>query len=115
VLVASAALVSDAPAPSRVALAVTPAADPSPPRQALAAPPPARASLWIQVGAFRETETASRLVESLRAYSVMMTTGGGRATPLTRVLVGPFPDRTAAALVVKELAARGHRAFIALE
>jgi len=114
VLVASAPLVSDAPPPSRVALAVKPEIDPSPSQHALA-PAAAPASLWIQVGAFRETETASRLVERLRAYSVMVTAGGGRGAPLARVLVGPFPDRAAAALVVKELAARGYRAFIAVE
>jgi len=104
-VVASAPIVSDAPPRSRVAVTIAPEVDRS----------PASTSLWIQVGAFRETETASRLVESLRGYSVMVTTGGGRPAPLARVLVGPFPDRAAAALVVNELAARGHRAFIAVE
>ncbi len=106
VLVASAPFVSDAPPASRVARAI----DLSPSRRA-----PAPTSLWLQVGAFRQTETASRLVESLRGYGVMVTTGGGRGAALARVLVGPFADRAAAALVVKELAARGHRAFIAVE
>ena len=41
-------------------------------------------------------------------------TDDGRLTA-ARVLIGPFPDRAAAALVLKDLAARGHRAFIAVE
>jgi hypothetical protein len=31
------------------------------------------------------------------------------------VLVGPFSDRTAAASTLRELSARGYRAFIAVE
>jgi cell division septation protein DedD len=73
------------------------------------------AAWWIQVGAFRDTEAASRLVERLRAHSVIVATGGDRAAPLARVRVGPFADRAAAASALKELAARGYRAFIAVE
>lgn len=109
VLVASAALVFDAPP------------TPAPPRAPEDAAPratsmsPARKWFWIQVGAFRDTDAASRLVERLHDRGVMVATGGGSLAPLARVLVGPFANRAAAASVLKELAARGYRAFIALE
>jgi phospholipid transport system substrate-binding protein len=76
---------------------------------------PGRRSFWIQVGAFRGTEAASRMVERLHTYAVMVATDVGRANPLARVLVGPFPSRAAAAAVLKELATGGDPAFIAFE
>ena len=85
------------------------------------APPPAlavspeRRSFWIQVGAFRGTGAASRMVERLHTHRVMVATDVGRANPLARVLVGPFPSRAAAAAVLKELATGGDPAFIAFE
>jgi phospholipid transport system substrate-binding protein len=72
-------------------------------------------SFWVQVGAFRDTEAASRLVERLGSYSVIVATGGGAAEPLARVLVGPFDDRAAAASTLRELASGGYRPFIAVE
>jgi phospholipid transport system substrate-binding protein len=129
VLVASTAPVSDAPlaaraippvpAESRLAAIVPPnAAEVRSTPPALApppAPPPASKSFWIQVGAFRDTDAASRVVERLRQHSVMVATEGGRSNPLARVLVGPFENRAAAATVMKELVATGYRAFIAFE
>jgi phospholipid transport system substrate-binding protein len=115
VLIASAAAVSDAPpAQTRVASAisvpVTAAAV-----SATSPAAPARKSFWIQVGAFRDTDAASRLVERLRDHSVMVATGGQRSDPLARVLVGPFTNRAAAASILKGLAAGGYHAFIAVE
>jgi phospholipid transport system substrate-binding protein len=116
VLVASAAPVSDAPAPAAIHLAAIPrpsgAAPASPPSVAVS---PERKSFWIQVGAFRDTEAASRVVERLRKHSVMVATEGGRSNPLARVLIGPFLNRAAAATVLKELATGGYPAFIAFE
>ena len=77
--------------------------------------PSARRRFWIQVGAFRDTDAASRLVERLRRHSVTVATGGPRSTPLARVLVGPFTNRSAAAAMLRELTAGGYRAFIAFE
>ena len=96
VVVASPAPVSEAPPPT---LAVS----------------PERRSFWIQVGAFRGTEAASRMVERLHTHPVMVATDVGRANPLARVLVGPFPSRAAAAALLKELATGGDPAFIAFE
>jgi cell division septation protein DedD len=76
---------------------------------------PERKSFWIQVGAFQDTDAASRVVERLHKHSVMVATQGGRSNPLARVLVGPFLNRAAAATALKGLAADGYRAFIALE
>lgn len=77
------------------------------------APEPTPPSLWLQVGAFRDTEAASRLVERLRDYGAMVVTQG--RVPLARVLVGPFTNRAAAVSALRELAAGGYRAFIAVE
>jgi phospholipid transport system substrate-binding protein len=74
-----------------------------------------RKSVWIQVGAFRNTDAASRVVERLRSHSVVVATGGPRSQPLARVLVGPFTNRAAAASTLRELAAGGYPAFIAVE
>jgi cell division septation protein DedD len=46
---------------------------------------------------------------------VTVTTGGPRTAPLTRVLLGPFVDRAAAAAALRQLAAAGYRAIIAVE
>jgi cell division septation protein DedD len=67
------------------------------------------------VGAFRDTELASRLVERLRQYRVTVATRGRPSGALARVLVGPFTDRTAAGAALRELVAAGHRAFVAFE
>jgi ABC-type transporter MlaC component len=92
------------------------AIEPSAPRPAPPAlVPAARTSFWVQVGAFRDTGSVSRLVERLRQYSVTIATGGRRPEPLSRVLVGPFASRAAAVTTLRELAAGGYRAFIAVE
>jgi phospholipid transport system substrate-binding protein len=98
-----------------VRTAPVPTAQPAAPPVAPAVAPPTRKWFWIQVGAFRTTEAASRLVERLRPHSVTVATGGQRSAPLSRVLVGPFGDRAAAVSTLRELAAGGYRAFIAVE
>jgi cell division septation protein DedD len=99
-----------------VASSAEPASDPSPAAAPVPSPRPSpRKWFWIQVGAFRDPDGASRLVERLHQYSVMVATGGRRAEPLARVLVGPFMNRAAAASGLRDLAARGYRAFIAVE
>jgi ABC-type transporter MlaC component/cell division septation protein DedD len=96
---------------------VAPLPTPAPParRATVETPAAARQSFWIQVGAFRDTEAASRLVERLRRHSVTIAPTKQRSSPLARVLVGPFTNRAAAASALRELAASGYRAFIALE
>jgi len=79
-------------------------------------------SYWVQVGAFKNPETATRLASRLREEklagssrrAVTVATGPAGA-PLARVRVGPFADRAGAAAKVRELSARGYRPIIAEE
>jgi len=84
-------------------------------RAPVARVPIARRWFWVQVGAFRDTELASRLVERLGQYRVSVAARGRPSGALARVLVGPFTDRTAAGAALRELVAAGHRAFVAFE
>jgi phospholipid transport system substrate-binding protein len=99
------------PAPPPTEAATAPASD-TPPAASVPSP---QKSFWLQVGAFRDPDAASRLVEQLREHRVMVATDGPHAEPLARVLVGPFTNRAAAASARKALAARGYRGFIAFE
>lgn len=112
----------ETPAAPAAAVVGPPPSAPSPAAVEAARPPApvtrvpvTRRWFWIQVGAFRDTELASRLVERLRQYRVMVATRGRPSGALARVLVGPFEDRTAAAAALRELVAAGHRAFVAFE
>jgi len=66
---------------------------------------------WVQVGAFRDTDKAMRVVNDLRNEPVSLVTAPGQQ-PILRVLVGPFNDRLAAAAKVRDIRARGYSAFI---
>jgi phospholipid transport system substrate-binding protein len=66
---------------------------------------------WVQVGAFRNTDIAMRVVNEFRDEPVSLVTEPGRP-PMLRVLVGPFNDRGAAAAKVREIRGRGYSAFI---
>ena len=112
------AAVSLDPARPRTASAVS--LDPARPRSASAVSlptaradaPPAPPQFWVQVGAFRTIDAAAQLVRRLRDHAVTIAIGGDRPAPLTRVLVGPFADRSAAVSVVRALHASGLAAFI---
>ena len=112
------AAVSLDPARPRAASAVS--LDPARPRSASAVSfpiaradaPPAPPQFWVQVGAFRTIDAAAQLVRRLRDHAVTIAIGGDRPAPLTRVLVGPFADRSAAVSVVRALHASGLAAFI---
>lgn len=106
---AKSVVVAEAPAPEPTPVLVASVAAVSD-----AAPAPPK-SFWIQVGAFRDTDAASRMVERLRSHSVMVATGGRASDPLARVLVGPFATRAAAASALRHLSADGYEPFIAVE
>jgi ABC-type transporter MlaC component len=74
---------------------------------------PGGGQFWVQAGAFRSAEAASRLVERLRRHAVTLALDGSGSAPLARVLVGPFVERAAAAATVRELRAGGIAAFVA--
>jgi phospholipid transport system substrate-binding protein len=93
-----------------------PAAPPASARPAATAKPVvprvARGSLyWVQVGAFESAETLVNTAAALRDQAVTLMTDPAR--PLTRVMVGPFPNRATATTKVREMRARGYEAFIA--
>ncbi|MGH7393208.1 MAG: SPOR domain-containing protein, partial [Candidatus Rokuibacteriota bacterium] len=83
-----------------------------PPKPTLAAPArAARPSFWVQVGAFRTFEAASRVAERLRDQPIAFDVSAPREA-LLRVLVGPFADHARAATALRGLKARGFQPFI---
>jgi phospholipid transport system substrate-binding protein len=82
---------------------------------------PIDARYWVQIGAFRSAETASEYAEKLlrQEFAVSMegaeVTSGGTMVRLVRVRVGPFADRGAAAVALRDLARKGYRPFLAVE
>jgi cell division septation protein DedD len=79
-------------------------------------------SYWVQVGAFKSPEAATRLAallvepepEGLGRSAVVIKTWAADIL-LTRVRVGPFADRWEAAAKLREMEARGYKPFIAAE
>jgi cell division septation protein DedD len=87
-----------------------------PPRPARGAP-----SYWVQVGTFKSRAAVERLVATLRWLKLPVWSGpvppsesvpGGET--LSRVRVGPFPDRAQAVARLQDLVARGYQPFIAV-
>ena len=72
---------------------------------------PRAGGLWVQVGAFRNVETAMKVVSALRDQAVSLLTAPN--DPLLRVSVGPFASRDAAMSKLREIRGRGYDAFIA--
>lgn len=72
-----------------------------------------RRQFWVQAGAFRSADAATRLVQRLRRHAVTIAISADRLAPLARVLVGPFVERAAALSTVRALEASGIAAFIA--
>ena len=72
-----------------------------------------RRQFWVQAGAFRDADAATRLVQRLRRHAVTIAISADRLAPLARVLVGPFVERSAAVSTVRALEASGIAAFIA--
>ena len=68
---------------------------------------------WVQVGAFRDIQMATRMVKQLLTedWSVGMVPGSS----LTRVRVGPFVDAAEALASLEKLVLRGFRPFIRVE
>jgi phospholipid transport system substrate-binding protein len=77
-------------------------------------------TFWVQLGAFKNPEAAVKLASALRAskpagagasaaaWTVVTTPG----PDVSRVRIGPFPDRAEAELSRRHLATRGYRPFI---
>jgi len=75
-------------------------------------------SYWVQVGAFKEPGGAIRLAEELKGLGLQEQARQTvifdkiSATTLTRVRVGPFPDRSEATSQLHVLEARGYKPFV---
>lgn len=69
-------------------------------------------SYWVQVGAFRNTDAADRLVSRLREQNLVLSHG---PELLLRVRVGPLSDRAEALSKLVELRAKGYKPFIVEE
>jgi ABC-type transporter MlaC component len=87
--------------------------EPSPlasPAEAVPTVAPSGARYWVQVGAFRDVQTATRLAGRLLGdhWSVGIVPGQS----LTRVRVGPFTERTEAVSTLRALTLRGFRPFV---
>ena len=91
------------------------------PTQPKVLPVAAGRSYWVQVGAFKERGGALRLAEELEGLGLH---GPARqtvildktsATILTRVRVGPFPERSEAMAQLHVLEASGYKPFIAAD
>jgi phospholipid transport system substrate-binding protein len=113
------ALATPAPAPPKAVTTLAELREPPPsasdaaPRRLAVAPPVPRRQFWVQAGAFRSADAATRLVQRLRRHAVTIAISADRLTPLARVLVGPFVERAAAVSTVRALEASGIAAFIA--
>ena len=76
-------------------------------------------SYWVQVGAFKTVDAATRVAAELRragltAWNGAFTTQPGQPEPgLVRVRVGPFASRADAQSKLHELMTRGYTPFIA--
>lgn len=81
---------------------------------ASAGPAHGESSYWVQVGAFRSTEAATRMAARL-ASRPMAVRASPAPEPLLRVLVGPFPGRAEAVATLRALKALGYQAFVSEE
>jgi hypothetical protein len=79
---------------------------------------PSGSGFWVQVGAFRDTTMAGRVAKAVNGEILVVadaSLGGARIgeSPLLRVRVGPFVERTQAVSRARDLQALGYKPFIA--
>ena len=82
-------------------------------------PSPSGSGFWVQVGAYRDTAMAGRVAKAVNGEILVVADashGGARAaeSPLLRVRVGPFVERTQAVSRARDLQAIGYKPFIAV-
>ena len=80
---------------------------------------PSGSGFWVQVGAYRDTAMAGRVAKAVNGEILVVADashGGARAaeSPLLRVRVGPFVERTQAVSRARDLQAIGYKPFIAV-
>ena len=82
-------------------------------------PSPSGSGFWVQVGAYRDTAMAGRVAKAVNGEILVVADashGGARTaeSPLLRVRVGPFVERTQAVSRARDLQAIGYKPFIAV-
>ncbi len=77
--------------------------------QAVATQRKAGPAYWVQIGAFRDEITASRVIAQLGSAAVTIATA---ADSLLRLRLGPFSDRAAATATLRSLKDRGFQPFV---
>lgn len=92
---------------------VEPRIEPRPMARPAVARPSTSATYWVQVGAYRNAAAAGRVAALVRGEILVVPSTTDSRSPLLRVRVGPFDDRTRASARLHELQAQGWRAFIA--
>jgi ABC-type transporter MlaC component/cell division protein FtsN len=75
-------------------------------------------AFWVQVGAYRDTVAAGRVAKAVNGEILIVAESSNGATrvadsPLLRVRVGPFVERTQAVSRARDLQALGYKPFIA--
>jgi phospholipid transport system substrate-binding protein len=70
---------------------------------------PSSPSYWVQIGAFKDETTASRVISQLGSAVVTIVTA---TDSLLRLRLGPFPDRTTATSALRALKHRGFDPFL---
>ena len=75
-------------------------------------------AFWVQVGAYRDTVAAGRVAKAVNGEILIVAESSNGATrvarlsPLLRVRVGPFVERTQAVSRARDLQALGYKPFI---
>jgi len=112
----AAAAVSSAPSASAASPGLaTPVKAPAP---RVSAPTPLQSApgsaFWVQVGAYRDTTTAGRVARAVNGEILIVAeTSRAAESPLLRVRVGPFVERTQAVSKARDLTALGYKPFVA--
>ena len=75
-------------------------------------------AFWVQVGAYRDTVAAGRVAKAVNGEILVVAESSNGVTrvadsPLLRVRVGPFVERTQAVSRARDLQALGYKPFIA--
>ena len=71
-------------------------------------------AFWVQVGAYRDTTTAGRVARAVNGEILIVAeTSRAAESPLLRVRVGPFVERTQAVSKARDLTALGYKPFVA--
>jgi phospholipid transport system substrate-binding protein len=98
-----------ATAPSSIRTPVTTAKPPVVTAETAPARKSSSPSYWVQIGAFKDETTVTRVISQLGSAAVTIATA---TDSLLRLRLGPFPDRTTATTTLRALKHRGFDPFL---